>query len=99
MTLAGYEFEGPIMNSGDLKTLPGVFAVVTVVNTTPVLIDIDSGLDVCESAMKHPRRKVWRSMSKPVGYVFVVRYQNTDDEVTREALVKEIRGKMDVPCG
>jgi hypothetical protein len=25
MTLAGYEFDGPIMKTGDLKTLPGVF--------------------------------------------------------------------------
>ena len=40
MTLAGYSFEGPRMNSYELKTLPGVFAVITLWDTSPVLIGL-----------------------------------------------------------
>ncbi|MDF1543825.1 MAG: hypothetical protein P1R58_01840 [bacterium] len=99
MTLAGYKFEGPIMTSGDLKTLPGVFAVITVWDTSPVLIDIDSGENTRESVKKHPRKRIWQKLSKPVGHAFVVRYQTTDDKKKREILVNDIRGTMDVPCG
>jgi len=99
MTLAGYEFEGPVMNSSDLDPLPGVFAVITVWDTSPVLIDVDSGANTRESVKRHPRKRVWRRLSKPVGHVFVARYQNTDDKKQREALVNDIRRTMDVPCG
>jgi hypothetical protein len=99
MTLAGYEFDGPIMKTGDLKTLPGVFAVITIWDTSPVLIDIDSGSNTRKSVKKHPRKRIWRKLSKSVGHVFVVHHQNADDEEKRESLVKEIRRTMDVPCG
>ena len=58
MTLAGYNFEGPIMNSYELNTLPGVFAVITVWDTSPVLIDIDSGSNTRKSVKKHPRKRI-----------------------------------------
>ncbi|MFQ6609024.1 MAG: hypothetical protein ACE5EE_10915 [Fidelibacterota bacterium] len=98
MTLAGYEFEGPIMNAGDLKQFLGVFAVITVWEMSPVLIDIDSGENTRESVKKHPR-KVWRQLSKPVGHVFLTRYQNLEDKEKRVSLVNKIRAEMDVPCG
>jgi hypothetical protein len=99
MTLAGYESEGPTSKSHYLKTLPGIFVVITVVDATPVLIDIDSGSNVRELAAMHPRKKEWRHMSKPVGYAFVAKYLNTENTEKRKSLVKEIRSQMDVPCG
>jgi hypothetical protein len=99
MKLAGRAFEGPTKTGSDLKTLPGVFAVITVWHTSPVLVDVDSGANIRESVKKHPRKKIWRKLSKPVGHVFVARYQNTDEKKERVALVNDIRRTMDVPCG
>jgi hypothetical protein len=98
MKLAGYEFEGPIVKTRDLKKLPGVFAVITL-DEIPLLVDIDSGVSIRESVKKHPRKRTWRHLSKPVGHAFVVRYQDVEDKITREELVNDIREKMDVPCG
>lgn len=87
------------MNAGDLKQLPGVFAVITVWEMSPVLIDIDSGENTRESVKKHPRRKMWQKLSRPVGHVFLTRHQNLEDKEKRVSLVNKIRAEMDVPCG
>lgn len=62
-------------------------------------MDIDSGADVKKAFKSHPRKKTWRHLSKPVGYAFVVQYQNTGHKSGREALVREVLDTMDVPCG
>ena len=99
MKLAGHEFEGPLMDCSSLKGHPGVFAVITVWDGTPVLMDVDSGPDVKKAVKAHPRKKAWRHLSKPVGYAFVVQYQTKGHQSDRETLVSEVRDKMDVPCG
>jgi hypothetical protein len=96
--LAAYEFESLIINAGNLETLSGVFAVITLVDGTPVLMDVDTGASIRKSVKKHPRKRTWRHLSKPVGYAFVVQYQSEEDKKKREEPVNHIRGRTDVPC-
>ena len=87
------------MDAGSLKERPGVFAVITILAESPVLMDVDSGPDVKKAVEAHPRKNAWWHLSKPVGYAFIVRYQNVEHQSDGGALVKEVRNRMDVPFG
>jgi hypothetical protein len=99
LKLGNYEFEGPFLDANELEKSPGIFAVITVLSQSPVLVDIDSSENILEAVKMHPRKKAWQEISGPVGYAFVVKCFKHDNREKRDEIVNDIRSSMDIPCG
>lgn len=99
LRIAGYEFEGPFFETHQLKNVPGVFAVISVLDNMPVLVDVDSSEDVHTSVENHTRKDSWRDLAGDIAWAYAVIYAGMQSPDKRQSVVRKIREKMDVPCG
>lgn len=99
LRIAEYDFDGPFLGTDELKNVPGVFAVISALGYMPVLMDVDSSDDVRTAVENHNREDSWRDLAGDTGWAYAVMYTHMQSPGKRQSVVREIRERMDVPCG
>lgn len=92
ITVGDYRFRGPYSRLAMLEDRPGVWAVLDGRSVPPVAVGASE--DVREAVEGHPARACWtRRCDRPAVAVFY-----SPMESRRERLVRELRGRYELPC-
>ncbi len=94
-----FSFDGPFMDSDDLRDMPGIFVVISLKNDNEILmLDIDQGESICDDVKNHERLKCWHENSWGK-LAYLAYYPPELDEEGRISIVTEIRMQYELPCG
>lgn len=98
-SIAGYMFEGPYSNLERIKSVIGLWAVITTNTKLYYLIDIGYSLDVKKSLIENKREKCWEKFDRgQILYAFL--HDKKITELEYKTILNEIRKKYEnIPCG
>lgn len=97
VTLGNYTFEGPYSNTGDLKSLSGVYAILgrSTAYENWSTVDIGESGDVRDRVTNHDRKGCWNRQ----GFSSLQVAANYCGEAERMRIEKELRDQLNPLCG
>jgi hypothetical protein len=94
-----YLFEGSYMAPGDLRNKPGLFLVTEFLKGQHRILDLDESVEVRKAVEFHNRRDCWLQKSEKYELRVSVLYTPDLTAAQRAALGKELRARLNPPCG
>ncbi|MFK7825711.1 MAG: hypothetical protein AB8G05_16280 [Oligoflexales bacterium] len=92
-----FDFDGPYADHSNLKTKPGIYAVMVWKGNYWRLLDVGESQNVVEKLGNHERQGEWFLYSKNKDRAYAAFYE--EDESKRKEIEGAIRTKSNPPCG
>jgi hypothetical protein len=93
--LGPHQFRGPHVSSLGLENLPGIYAVLSVLNGQVRLVDVGQAEEVRREVETNGRLDLWKEQANGAGLGFAVLYTGEDAE-SRGMIVDDIRRRYGV---
>lgn len=94
-----FEFRGPYESPANLESLPGVFAVISILEGQAELVDVGTAADLRSCVESHDRKQFWRRMGVGSRLVYAASYTPNLDDQGRMQIERELRTQYRIPCG